>query len=89
MRRPRDIVAGAKHSIPAGEFLIARSGQRGAQGGQYREVLLVALEQVSKSGALGHVDRFFGDAGQFASPPKEQHLDAEIWQDVRHRKIVT
>lgn len=88
-RKESNFVAGRQPSIPRGEFLIARGYQRRAKTGEQGKAFLVLVEEVRKSGAIRHIDGLLGHSGQFPHTPKEEHPDAQIWQDARHREIVT
>jgi len=70
-RKKGDLIAGIERCAPGGEFLIPRSYQRAAVGGELRAASDEAGEEILDAGAGADFDRFFAAAGDFLEAAEE------------------
>ena len=76
------------HLNPGGEFLIARSDQRGTEAGELRVARAIMGEELFDARTVGEVDRVFGAADDFLEAAEEKDFDAHGLRSGWHKRIV-
>jgi hypothetical protein len=83
-----DFIAGVQCRAPGGEFLIARSDQRGAEAGELGMARAVMGEELLDARTVGEVDGIFRAADDFFEAAEEENFNAHGLRNRRHRRIV-
>jgi hypothetical protein len=87
-RKEGDFVAGMERGAPVGEFLIARSNQRGAEAGELWMARAIVGEELLDARAVGKVGEIFGAADDFFKAAEKEDFDAHGLRSGWHKRIV-
>lgn len=78
-----------ERSVPSGEFLVARSDERGAESGEFGIPGSEVGEEMLDGGRVGKLQRFLGVADDFLETAEEKDFETDGLGNRWHGRIVT